>query len=135
MEYIKDLLNSISDIYEINNYTLDKITLNVSTPTTTYENKPYIKEIEFGKSDTNIDKLLLKISNLTHKAKPKNNSNILGFASGNRRFSSPIMVSIIKSSDLYIPIIVSLNPIFNGRELNSNDDRTKADFFKNGIKT
>ncbi len=104
-EYIKNL------IYDINL----QFTFNIQKKRN--EEYPYIKNIEIGKEykDKDKDKLIKTISSATHN---HNKDGMFGFARGQKRYASPIYISIIKNGQNYQPIIATLNatkPIDNNR--------------------
>jgi CRISPR-associated protein Cmr1 len=64
---------------------------------------PWIKTIEIGKTYKDVDELLMKIGEASHKYKDPSLGN------ATPRMASPVYVSIIKDEEFYRPIITTLN--------------------------
>ncbi len=88
-------------------------------------NRPFIKKIEIGGEFSSYEQVLKVIGQSSHD----NNSDCTGFAKGNRRFSSPIYVSIANNDGKFCPIITTLNKVYK-YELDCDD---KAELFKKQI--
>lgn len=91
-------------------------------------NYAYVKSIEIGvKYPDNYMGVLSAIGQSSHD----NNSDYTGYAKGQKRFSSPVYVSVLKNGNKYRPIITTLNTAFvNGHE---NHQQDKSQEFKRDI--
>ncbi|MFW6271863.1 MAG: type III-B CRISPR module RAMP protein Cmr1 [Desulfosalsimonas sp.] len=92
-------------------------------------NYGYIKSIELGQSHTQYNKILQTIGQSSHN----NNSDYTGYARGHERFSSPVYVSIIKTDEIYKPVVTTLNAAF--KRNNQNHGIDKSGQFKSDILT
>jgi len=120
---LESILNQLNIIHP-NNFKIGTNKIIRNKPASLDAKYAYIKEIEIGKTNTN---LLLKISEASHD----NNSDYTGFASGNSRLASPIYVSLFSNSNSQIqPIITTLNIDFGDSRSHGTD---KSPDFKKGV--
>lgn len=66
---------------------------------------PYIEEIQIGQGCKDYKDLLKVIGQASHK----NDCEQTGFARGQKRFASPVYVSVIRDRDIYKPIVTKLH--------------------------
>ena len=105
IEALLRLINMIGDVDSFKKQGANKIVNRLETR----PDFPFIREIQWGKPDSNI---LLKISQTTHelkKANPESYEPSLGHASRGR-FASPMYASVVKGN---IPVVTTLNTVPN----------------------
>ncbi len=110
IEYIKNLIYDINPQFIFNPHKQRS------------EEYPYVKNIDIGDENSDLDKLLHKISNATHI---HNKDGMFGSVR-NGKYSSPIYISIIKNGKKYLPIITTL-------KATKYLDNKKLDEFKKAI--
>ncbi len=103
LETIYNLINVLSK----NEFTLTKHGISRNRAITGI-NYAYLKEIKMGRSIGSVDELLKRIGKVSHE----HNSDYTGFAKGQKRFASPVYVSVKKSGHTYVPVISLLNTAF-----------------------
>jgi len=101
LELILELLNKIENSYVIKK---NKI---VNSKKINFVPYPWIREIKIGKSSEDVDSILKKINQASHKYKDPSLGNF------HPRMASPVYVSIIKTDhNRYVPIVTTLNSYF-----------------------
>jgi len=120
-----DLLNSIEDsAFRIEQ---GRIIRNISA--NNEANYPYIKEIKIGKEYSDYKDILIKIGESSHVHK----DDSLGFARNQKRFASPIYVSVIKDDKPYRPVITTLNTAFEDNRSITSKMTENQELFKKAI--
>lgn len=119
---ILDLLNSV----EKDSFRMESRRIIRNKPANQEAKYPYIKEIEIGRQSSAYEDILIKIGQCSHDYR----DNSLGFAYGGKRFASPIYVSVIKTDNVYRPVITTLNTAIRGRE---SMNMKKQEKFKKAI--
>lgn len=132
---LKEILKSLNNVnsagYEIKNNIIRPINLSG-------EKRPFIKEIQIGRSYRNHKSLFEKIATLAHH----NDCLFTGFVGKIKinSFASPVYVSVLENEDEYRPIITTLNCDFGKDifELKKNNKQNKMFMdksaqFKGGI--
>ncbi len=101
--------------------------------------RPIIQKILFGKclplSENKLDKYLTSADQAGHDTKGEN-KGLYNDPTGTKIFASSIIVSIVKTTDGYLPVYTYLTTVFNGRIVEGSLDK-QAEFqqrIENGVK-
>ncbi len=81
---------------------------------------PYIKRIQLGEDFSRYDDLLKTIGKISHS----NNSKHTGWAV-NMRLSSPLIVSVIRQQNNYVPVITTLETVHPNKQSFGSDTQQK----------
>ena len=125
---IDTLYNLINEINPNSYKKCNENCLEISQPYSDKIDYPYLKKIQIGKENLDYNSLLKTIGESSHK----NKSDYTGFVEGQKRFSSPLYVSITKHGSNYVPIISMLNVSFDP-ETQREHKIDKTQFFINDI--
>lgn len=86
---------------------------------------PHLKSVELGKAYNNAHELLIQIGTATHNVS-KGGSDYTGFSNGQKKFASPVYVTVLRIRSNYHPLITTLNTVFEPEYVPRGVDKQAA---------